>query len=1096
MSKFKTLRRSLLCGLGVLSLAAVGCGGGGGGTLVSPATLTLTNGVAPSLSRTSRSISKALGQLSTSNVTIDVFNLEGDLLDSLTGQSLPAKIKVNAATKAALLGNSAVFVVKDTSGKTFKTTVKVSSIGSGAIKGSDGNDLAEPVDAGSTVVTQLVEIELEKATGQSLTLGKKSSPAEKAAVKAFTSKANPSIDVSTLGESLKTASKVAGSALKVAIDAIKAGDQSPSEAVERPAPALRASLNTAKKVTRSSARLGGVAKANPTLATALNAKAALIAAIAPTATNFDKQLAGADSLSTVAEMAAENNGLFGASLTTLANTADLSTVVDTVISTVLPIAANNAGDLGTLADETATLLGTAMQTADATQNASLTDTFAAIAAVVADSSAFDSAVLASASGSTTGAGRAVSNIVNNGGDVSAAFAAAAASASAAGAGVGIGVGGAVSLSPSAIGFIVTATAAATGQTASDLLGTVSSVLSASTLQELAANTTLAFTISDEAKISGDTSAKTASIFSLLNNSIEASATATYTYKWTVGSLANGTVVETRDSASFTTTATAGTYSVTLEQSNGSTIVGTDTHTVVVAATLKPVVTLSSSSLSLVQGKSTVVNVTIVDPETRTSALTVTVSEVGTASAFTLGTLSATGGNLTILAKATALAKSYDITVVVNDGTTTPPTKTITVKVLALPNTKVSVFGVSDKAEGDSITFKAIAVQSKAITTGIFEINVTNTTSNTVVAHVTAVLSVGTSTLSTTISSLTSGSHTVEIITLDGTTPLKIISKGFNVKATGAPTFTTLTVGSNNALEFSDLNFVGAGLTGSALITAVATATPASSVVYTIKAGASMALAMASTPQTFGGTLAQTITIGKHYIHVMATANNKTVTKAFTVTYTQSKKLVVSTVMFHGNVANVTNGNLSNSVANNMYVMDATNVQNITLNTEDSLHLDIMVGTGTTALAGTGYRFEITLTDEALANDRTAKLIVVNATITGDSVNGFDVTTATSLDFSGTKANGSSATISVPVQTVITNFTPLFSPVAGGLRIDLIALRSAMEQILTGNSFASSLRTLNGENLTVMIKLTATNFSMENGSGAKFNAFKAINVKVN
>jgi hypothetical protein len=354
------------------------------------------------------------------------------------------------------------------------------------------------------------------------------------------------------------------------------------------------------------------------------------------------------------------------------------------------------------------------------------------------------------------------------------------------------------------------------------------------------------------------------------------------------------------------------------------------------------------------------------------------------------------------------------------------------------------------------------------------------------------LAVGNTNVSATVSSLATGAYTVTVNAKDGNTVLGTFSRSFNVKAVGAPTFSKLDVAGTSVLEFPNVQLVGAATTASVVIDAAAAVTgTTATVTYAIQVGATATAAAAATPSAL---TTQTVGVGNHYFVVTATANGKVVKKAFKVTYTQTKKLVVSSVAMGGNVPNVSNGNLANSVVGTNYVMNASTIQNLTLNTDDTMYLDVMVGSGTTALAGPGYNFEVSLTDAA--SSRNATLRVVNATLTGDSTNGFDVSTAASLDFAGTKASGSNATISVPVQTVITNFTPLFSAVTGGMRIDLIALRNSMEQILTGNAFASSLRTLNGANLTVTIKMSGANFSMTNAAGTGFDTFQATNVNVN
>ena len=312
MKKTQTLRRSLLCGLGVLSLAAVGCGGGGGGTLSSPATLTINGGASASLSRTSKSVSKALGQLATANATITIFDLSGNLLDSLTNQTLPADIVLNDATKAAMSTGSAVFKVSDGT-NTYKTIVKVLStqIGSGPVQAVGGGDLTELVGPASTTVTVLVAIEMENTLGIPVNLGETTSPETKAAVKNLIAQDAPAIDPAAMANSLKSSVNTANSMVKAIVDAVRnqTGTIDTKDFLRKPPAASKALVSKGKRFSKASARLSGAAKAsigNASLKAQLDKKLAAIATT--TEANAVNATSGANMISNVVSLASKSTG--------------------------------------------------------------------------------------------------------------------------------------------------------------------------------------------------------------------------------------------------------------------------------------------------------------------------------------------------------------------------------------------------------------------------------------------------------------------------------------------------------------------------------------------------------------------------------------------------------------------------------------------------------------------------------------------------------------------------------------------------------------------------------------------------------------------
>ncbi|MCJ8346111.1 hypothetical protein MJH12_11270, partial [bacterium] len=780
MKKTQTLRRSLLCGLGVLSLAAVGCGGGGGGTLSSPATLTINGGASASLSRTSKSVSKALGQLATANATITIFDLSGNLLDSLTNQTLPADIVLNDATKAAMSTGSAVFKVSDGT-NTYKTIVKVLStqIGSGPVQAVGGGDLTELVGPASTTVTVLVAIEMENTLGIPVNLGETTSPETKAAVKNLIAQDAPAIDPAAMANSLKSSVNTANSMVKAIVDAVRnqTGTIDTKDFLRKPPAASKALVSKGKRFSKASARLSGAAKAsigNASLKAQLDKKLAAIATT--TEANAVNATSGANMISNVVSLASKSTG---SAQTAIA--AQLTSLVDDNVpitgaaakgaTDILPVIIDNAASFeesGASAD-IAGFVGCVMQDDTNSANSGVSAAFDALLKVVKDPTTFLGETLKVASDTPAGASRVIKQAAVTaqalGGELD--FSQAVKNvAKDGGADLIVALSTVIKDLPAS-----TKTSLFNGDTSANVdsfVGGLADVLTGEALANVADSAgdigLSANVIADQAKIVGPSSAKSGSTFVLYNNSIATGDLTSYVYVWTVNPAVAGTVA-TDDSVSFTATSTTG-YTVTLTQAKGS-VVTTATHAVSVSTLLKPLVLVSTQVLNIAQSKSGAIDVVVFDPEGR--VLTVEVSEVGTAAGLTLGTLTGAGGRLTVAAKANALAKAYDVQLVVKSGTTTLLTKLVRVNVKALADTKVFLTGVMDKTVGDSITIRAISVQEKAVSTGLLSLYITESGSNTPVA--TAVLTVGQTAISATVSNLVTGTYSVWVTAMDGTTQL-------------------------------------------------------------------------------------------------------------------------------------------------------------------------------------------------------------------------------------------------------------------------------------------------------------------------------------
>ena len=197
-------------------------------------------------------------------------------------------------------------------------------------------------------------------------------------------------------------------------------------------------------------------------------------------------------------------------------------------------------------------------------------------------------------------------------------------------------------------------------------------------------------ISDTARIAGPAKVtiKAPGSITFFNNSIEVSPEATYAYTWVHEGISSPT--KTSDSLEISDLE-KGSYTVKLEQS----VVGGNTTTAMVSLTvvegeIVPSVEIESTSVEIKAGANGSVKVAILNAGTNTVKVT-------EPSGLTAGTLSATGGSLSIKVPAGTAAGSYEVSVAV--GTTT---KKFTVKVPAAAPTSVFLSGVKDIIQGESL----------------------------------------------------------------------------------------------------------------------------------------------------------------------------------------------------------------------------------------------------------------------------------------------------------------------------------------------------------------------------------------------------------
>ena len=127
-------------------------------------------------------------------------------------------------------------------------------------------------------------------------------------------------------------------------------------------------------------------------------------------------------------------------------------------------------------------------------------------------------------------------------------------------------------------------------------------------------------------------------------------------------------------------------------------------------------------------------------------------------------------------------------------------------------------------------------------------------------------------------------------------------------------------------------------------------------------------------------------------------------------------------------------------------------------------------------------------------NREASLTIDNAMLVVSN-GGWDVSTAASYSFDGTRENGTTAQVQVGS---IATLDTLFMPLTDGIQLDLLGLRDAMKTILDAaghTTFSSSLMTMSGSGITVEVTVSSPDFSFVLGGG-DFNTFKITNISVN
>jgi hypothetical protein len=1067
----KLKRAILLAGIGLISLAFFGCGGGGGGgVLTATPTLQIGNGASLSISRVGGA-NKALARITTADTpTYSIYSMDGTLLEGPTAvTAFPVNIDITGAKNTNAAAHGVLVACLDSAGKAYRTIFKLSSgdlATNGAIQ-ENGAIRTEDTDGTSTVVATLIESEMTNQLGVPVKTCEQLSGATKAAIDNAVQTSNTSgIGVDDLAEATKEAANTAGSLVNDVVTLAAANTTSTTQVSGFIRTGRNASgavvagatnkLNRTRGLTRAAVKLTRQARATTGAITEASVTNFVTTLINTTDANASANTAGAEAVANALEI---RNSAAASTLTTLnsaidttvgnllANTANLGTAAATIANDVLDdIGAGEAQalDSGNELDALAGLIGAGLA-GSASGSAAARNAEAALN--VGLGSATDPARLLGksleASSSNTAA---LQKVVNTG------------------RGKGVNISDAVN------------------KAGSGHKNTVAQVVEDSFND---------ITISDSVFVVGPNRGQAADKVFLQADALETGAS-TYTYEWALGGA--GTEDASGNDFIVFTAGSVGNYTITLTQKLGGTTQSTASHSFSVLAQDAPEILMTETSIKLRQGGAGFLQYVAVDNAGNASSSIVVGSGTGCATAVTGLTATVETGRIDFAATSAVAASPAYCAIV----TATPSaggssaTQLIDIEVLGLLPTSVNVNPVGDQTAGDSVTITAFA-QHDSAATGTLTLTVTGPGSG----SGTASLSGGSTSVSTTLANLVVGTYTVT-----ATVGAASDSTVFTVNAAGAPTGLSVQVDGITVESGDSLSRAVSGSTATVDIDVSATGAD------TYRAWSGNLADSNSTGQN----LSLALPAGTNMVTVSATNSSGVTAQAvFDVVVTTVRDVWVShvTVMGGGTLAtadatSMTPGTgqsaLTTSYANGVYMVDATNVAGLDLNTVQGDTLAFNIYTETPNSADVNGLFDIEVTMTQANSIRLATLAVDDATIMVSGA-GWDVVSesgVTSHFFTGKRENGNTAQVQV---STIATFDALFEPVTNGLKLNLLQLREAMRTIVTDNGntgFISTFDSMSGSGITIEVSINCDNFSFTTGVGGAdhFNNFKIWNITVN
>jgi len=240
------------------------------------------------------------------------------------------------------------------------------------------------------------------------------------------------------------------------------------------------------------------------------------------------------------------------------------------------------------------------------------------------------------------------------------------------------------------------------------------------------------------------------------------------------------------------------------------------------------------------------------------------------------------------------------------------------------------------------------------------------------------------------------------------------------------------------------------------------------------------------------------------VTIVATDGATEAQASVTITVIQKKDIEVTHVTLGGTMATaqinassvvgVTNTDMTTSYKDSMYLVDATNVSNLDLNTttSDTLWFNVYTETPNSSDVSGSFVIEVAMSQTGSAREASLRVEGAAISVAGG---GYDINSATSFAFHGKKGDETIADLTVPS---ISTLDDLFEPVTDGLKFNLLQLREAMRTIITDagkTGFASTFDDLSGDGVSIMVTIKGDNFNFTTG-GQTFNSFKIKNITVN
>ena len=1072
----------------LLCFAFSGCGGGGGenGAQKNPTSLSIgaqRNSSLVSLSKVN-SVSKTLNNIELGeNPVLSIFSLDGIRLQGPDiVQGFPVQITILDMLRASAQSQGVLVACLNTTTKNYRTVFKLSEkdLGTSGPLLKNGLIRTEPVDGTSTVVTTIVESELTNQLGLPVRICERLSGANQAAIAAAAEKSNSAgFAIDDLAEALQEAIKDPTSLISNVVRFVNSNIEDGKDELRslfrtgKRADGTRVAdaenqLSGVRNLSRAAMKLARqVRKAEPSGAISKEKIGDFLKVLTKiNVVDSIQNIAGAEAIASALEI---KNSSAGSVLTTLSN------AIKTSVGNILETTANLKAAAESIATEVLTKIGggEAIALDSGNELVSLASLIGAVLAGTtggsAESKAAEAALIVSLNTATDGA-----CLLGKSLEASSANTSALESVVKKGQAGGVDIAEAVTKAGSA---------------------------SKNTIAGLISDKFTDITILNSVKIigSGGAIANTKVVLEL--ESLESSEAGTYTYEWSVigGALSN--LTSSTDSIIFTPVQT-GTYTITITQKLGTTVQATDEHELSVRTPgASPVILMASTSIRLRKGGDGYLSFLAFDLNSKTipqstidaigSGVSCDTPVAGLSASIDVneGIINFTSSNIT---PATLVPPPYCavLTASLNE---IQATQKIDIWVLDVRPTTVTVNPVADLREGESVTVRAVALHESSAT-GTLRLTVSGPGSG----SGTATLSGGATIITTTLINLAAGVYTV-IATVGS---IASDSTTFSVNKAGAPTGLSVTVDGISIGTGESLLRTVSGTFSTVDIDAIAT-NAISFMAWTSNV---------SDSNNSGQNLSLPLPLGTHLVTVSATsASGATAQVVFDVVVEQVGEVWVSHVALSGTIIGSTtidassnaSGNqaaLTTSYANGVYMVDASDVTGLDLNTVSGDMLWFNIYTESPNLDDVDGLFDIEITMTQANSIRLATLSINDATIIANG-GGWDVIAesgVTSHFFTGKRENGNTAQVQV---STIATFDALFEPVTNGLKLNLLQLREAMRTIVTDNGntgFISTFDSMSGSGITIEVSINCDNFSFTTGVGGAdhFNNFKIWNITVN